>query len=125
MARGQFKSERPSVKILVIGATGTIGAAIVHALEAEHEVVGASHSRSALRVDLANPDPIKQLYANVGHVDAVVSAAGESAFRPLLELSDADFALCLTSNLMGQVNLVRFGAELLADGGSSPSQLGY
>jgi NAD(P)-dependent dehydrogenase (short-subunit alcohol dehydrogenase family) len=106
------------VKILVIGATGTVGGAIVHVLEAEHEVVGASHTRSALRVDLADPDSIKQLYAKVGRLDAVVSAAGDSVFRPLLALSDADFALCLTSKLMGQVNLVRFGVDLLADGGS-------
>ncbi len=106
------------MKILIIGATGTIGAAIVHVLEAKHEVVGASNARSALRVDLPNPDSIKQLYTNVGRVDAVVSAAGESAFRPLLALTDADFALCLTSKLMGQVNLVRFGVEQLADGGS-------
>jgi NAD(P)-dependent dehydrogenase (short-subunit alcohol dehydrogenase family) len=103
---------------LVIGATGSIGAAVVHALEARHEVLSASQTRSALKVDLADPNSIKQLYANVGPLDAVVSAAGESAFRPLLALSDADFALCLTSKLMGQVNLVRFGADLLADGGS-------
>jgi NAD(P)-dependent dehydrogenase (short-subunit alcohol dehydrogenase family) len=106
------------MKILVIGATGTIGAAVVHALETEHEVLGASHRRSAITVDLAIPDSIRRLYANVGPLDAVVSAAGESVFRPLLELSDADFALCLSSKLMGQVNLVRFGVELLADGGS-------
>jgi NAD(P)-dependent dehydrogenase (short-subunit alcohol dehydrogenase family) len=106
------------VRILVVGATGTIGAAVVHLLDAEHEVVSASHSRSTLTVDLADPDSIRRLYANVGPVGAVVSAAGESAFRPLLDLSDADFALCLTSKLMGQVNLVRFGVDLLADGGS-------
>jgi len=48
----------------------------------------------------------------------VVSAAGQAAFRPLFALSDADFAVGLTNKLMGQVNLVRFGVELLADGGS-------
>jgi NAD(P)-dependent dehydrogenase (short-subunit alcohol dehydrogenase family) len=106
------------VKVLVIGASGTIGAAVVHLLEAEHEVLVASHSRSAITVDIADPDSIRRLYANVGPLDAVVSAAGESVFRPLLALSDADFALCLTSKLMGQVNLVRFGADQIADGGS-------
>jgi NAD(P)-dependent dehydrogenase (short-subunit alcohol dehydrogenase family) len=106
------------MKILVIGATGTIGAAVVHLLETRHEVLSASHSRSAMRVDLANPDSIKQLYANAGPLDAVVSAAGDGVFRPLHALSDADFALCLGNKLMGQVNLVRFGAEMLADGGS-------
>ena len=54
----------------------------------------------------------------VGRVDAVVSAAGQAAFRPLLALSDADFTVGLTNKLMGQVNLVRAGVELLAEGGS-------
>jgi NAD(P)-dependent dehydrogenase (short-subunit alcohol dehydrogenase family) len=106
------------VRILVIGATGTIGAAIVSLLESRHEVLRASHTRSALNVDLSNADSIKQLYATVGPIHAVVSAAGESVFQPLLSLSDADFALCLTSKLMGQVNLVRFGVDMLEDGGS-------
>lgn len=106
------------MKILVIGATGTIGAAVAQALEARHEVLRASHARSAFMVDLADSESIRRLYAKVGRVDAVVSAAGQAAFRPLLDLSDADFALGLTNKLMGQVNLVRFGVDVLADGGS-------
>lgn len=106
------------MKILIVGATGTIGAAVTQALETRHEVLLASRSRSALAVDLADGDSIKRLYSNIGQVDAVVSAAGQAAFGPLLTLSDADFALGLTNKLMGQVNLVRFGVEVLADGGS-------
>jgi NAD(P)-dependent dehydrogenase (short-subunit alcohol dehydrogenase family) len=106
------------MKILVVGATGTIGAAVTQALEARHEIVRASHSRSALTVDLADPESIKRLYATVGPVDAVVSAAGKAAFGPLLALSGEQFSLSLTNKLMGQVNLVRFGVEALADGGS-------
>lgn len=101
----------------MIGATGTIGSAVVQVLEA-HEVLGASRSRSALSIDLAFPDSIRDLYANVGRLDAVVCAAGDGVFRPLLDLTDADFAFCLDNKLMGQVNLVRFGVDLLADGGS-------
>lgn len=106
------------MKILVIGATGTIGAAVVQALEARHEVLRASHTRSALAVDLADPDSIKRLYAKIGRVDAVVSVAGQAAFRPLLVLTDADFALGLTNKLMGQINVVRFGVDNVTDGGS-------
>jgi NAD(P)-dependent dehydrogenase (short-subunit alcohol dehydrogenase family) len=106
------------MKILVIGATGTIGSAVALALEGRHEVLRASHVRSALTVDLADAESIRRLYAKVGRLDAVVSVAGQAAFRPLLELSDADFALGLTNKLMGQVNLVRAGVDMLADGGS-------
>lgn len=106
------------MKILIVGASGMIGSAVAWVLEARHEVLRASHARSALTVDLADPESIKRLYAKVGRVDAVVSAAGLAAFRPLLALTDADFALGLTNKLMGQVNLVRFGVETVADGGS-------
>jgi len=106
------------MKILVIGATGTIGAAVAQALEGRHEVLRASHVSSALKVDLADPASIRRLYTKVGRVDAVVCAAGQAAFGPLLALSEADFALSLSNKLMGQVNLVRFGVEVLAEGGS-------
>jgi NAD(P)-dependent dehydrogenase (short-subunit alcohol dehydrogenase family) len=113
------------MKILVIGATGTFGAAVMQALDGRHEVIPASHSRSAIRVDVADPDSIKRLYAGVGPVDAVVSAAGKAAFGPLLTLSSEDFSLGLTSKLMGQVNLVRFGIEALADRGSFTLTSGF
>lgn len=106
------------MRILIIGASGTIGAAVAQALETRHTVLRASQARSALAVDLADRDSIKRLYAKVGRVDAVVSAAGQAAFRPLPALTDADFALSLNNKLMGQVNLVRLGVEFLADGGS-------
>ena len=75
------------MRILIIGATGTIGAAVTQALDARHEVLRASHSRSALTVDLADPESIKRLYAKVGTVEAVVSAAGKAAFGPLLVIA--------------------------------------
>lgn len=106
------------MKILVIGATGKIGAAVSQALEPLHETLRASHTRSSLTVDLADPDSIRRLYATVGPVDGVVCAAGPGAFGPLLALTDAEFALGLTNKLMGQVNFVRFGVEAMADGGS-------
>jgi NAD(P)-dependent dehydrogenase (short-subunit alcohol dehydrogenase family) len=106
------------VKILVIGATGTIGAAVANVLEARHEVIGASRTHSATAVDVSNPDSIRRLYAKVGRVDAVISAAGDGVFRALAALSDEDFALGLTSKLMGQVNVVRFGLDAVTDGGS-------
>jgi NAD(P)-dependent dehydrogenase (short-subunit alcohol dehydrogenase family) len=51
-------------------------------------------------------------------VDAIISAAGQAVFKPLAELSDADFDFSLRNKLMGQVNVVRFGLAALADNGS-------
>src|SRR5919108_5296477 len=106
------------MRILLIGATGTIGKAIVAALGRRHEVLLASRQHTPLHVDIADPVSIRALYAKVGNVGAVISAAGEARFKPLDELSDADFAFSLDNKLMGQVNLVRYGLDSVTDKGS-------
>ena len=104
--------------ILVVGATGTIGRAVVAALSAANEIVPASRQSTPITVDLANPDSIREMYRSTGKLDAVVCAAGLAKFAPLAQLSDADFRFCLDNKLMGQVNLVRFGFEHVGDRGS-------
>jgi len=106
------------MKVLVVGGTGTIGSAVVRLLAAEHEVVSVAHSSGEVRVDIASPDSIRRLFEQVGRVDAVVSCAGQAAFRPLEQLSEEDFRFSLGNKLMGQVDLVRLGLEHVADGGS-------
>lgn len=106
------------MKILVVGATGTIGSAVADALAARHEVVRAGFSKAPVKVDIADAASIARMYESVGPVDAVVSAAGQAAFAPLAELTDEQFALCLQNKLMGQINLVRLGVGAVRDGGS-------
>ena len=106
------------MRILVIGATGTIGKEVVAALSNGNEIIGVSHKSTPITVDMANIDSIRKMYASVGKVDAVISAAGNAAFKPLLELSDDDFLFSLQNKLMGQVNVVRYGWENVRDRGS-------
>ena len=106
------------MRILIVGATGTIGRAIVSALSTGNEIISASLQRAALKVDVANPASIQQMYGSLGKLDAVVCAAGQAKFAPLDQLSDADFRFCLDNKLMGQVNIVRSGFEHMGDGGS-------
>lgn len=106
------------MRILVIGAHGTIGREIVNALSAEHEVLSASRSGSEIQVDITDPASIRAMYERVGNLDAVISAAGSGAWKPLAELTDDDFALSLRYKLMGQVNVVRYGLAQVSDGGS-------
>jgi NAD(P)-dependent dehydrogenase (short-subunit alcohol dehydrogenase family) len=70
------------------------------------------------QVDLTDPASIRDLFRRVGPVDAVVSTAGQGAYKPLSELTDADFELGLRGKLMAQVNLVRYGLATVRDEGS-------
>ena len=103
--------------ILVIGATGTIGKAVVAALEGEHEIVAVTR-HSSPSVDITDPASIERMYAAVGQVDAIVSVAGSGAFKPLEQLGDDDFERSLHDKLMGQVNVIRRGFASVRDGGS-------
>ena len=50
---------------------------------------------------------IRAMFEKVREVDAVVSCAGNAAFKPFGDLTDADYELGLRSKLMGQVSLAR------------------
>ena len=106
------------MKVIVIGATGTIGNEVAKAFTAKkHQVLGASR-KGEIKVDIEDSASIEKLFATHKDVDAVVSCAGDGAFKALTELTDADFELCLRSKLMGQVNLARIAAKHIKDKGS-------
>lgn len=103
------------MRVIVIGASGTIGSAVVAALAARHDVVAVGNKQGAIRVDLASADSIQQMFQTAGKFDALVCAAGRAAFASLEDLKDADFQLGLANKLMGQVNLVRIGRQFAND----------
>jgi NAD(P)-dependent dehydrogenase (short-subunit alcohol dehydrogenase family) len=105
------------MRIVVLGATGTIGKAVAALFrEKGHEVIAASRS-SEPAVDIANPASIPAFFEQVGEVDAIVSAAGSAAFVALQDLTEEQIQLSLTSKLMGQINLVRHGLPKLRPNG--------
>ncbi|MGO9613547.1 MAG: short chain dehydrogenase [Dissulfurispiraceae bacterium] len=106
------------MKVVVIGATGTIGRAIVQAMGDRYDVIPVSLNKSAIKVDIAEKTSITKMFEMTGRVDAVISAAGLAKFGPMSSLTDADFALGLDNKLMGQVNLVRIGIDYVSDNGS-------
>ncbi len=106
------------MRVLVIGAHGTIGSEIVKALAGAHEVLSASRSNAEITVDIRDVASIRAMYAKAGRLDAVISAAGSGAWKPLDQLTDEDFTISLGYKLMGQVNVVRYGFEHVNDGGS-------
>src|SRR6516225_5914355 len=106
------------MRVIVIGATGTLGRFVVEALTQRHQVVPVSYRQCQIKVDLGDPSSIAEMYRMIGQVDAVISTAAAARSAPLTELTDEDFALSLRNKLMGQVNLVRLGFASVTDGGS-------
>src|SRR5581483_9408221 len=84
---GQAVAVRTTMKVLVIGAEGTIGSAIVEEFKERHDVATAGRSHGDYHVDIADLQSIRNLFSQIGMVDAVVSAAGSVHFGPLLEMT--------------------------------------
>ncbi len=104
-----------NVKIIVLGATGLVGRAVVEALEPRHDVTRVSRT-SAVRADLTDPKTLDALFGEP--VDAVVCCAANVPLRPLAELTDAQVLDDLRGKLLGQVALARRAAARLGGGGS-------
>lgn len=105
------------MRILLVGATGTIGTGIAKALEGRHDVIAASRN-SGIHVDIEDPESIRNMYREAGTLDAIISATGSAVFKPFDQLTDEDFAFSAKDKLLGNVNLVRYGFGSLRDGGS-------
>src|ERR1700754_87868 len=106
------------MKILLVGASGTLGMAVRKELGNRQEIIAAGRSSGDVRVDLTDEASIKAMLDKVGTVDAIASTAGHVTFAPLAKLDAAAFAVGLNDKLMGQVNLVQQGVAHLVDGGS-------
>ena len=106
------------MRVLIIGAEGTVGSAAIAALGGRHEIVKAGRSSGDVHVDIADSGSIAALYEKLGKLDAMVCCAGQAHFAPLSQISEEQFLGGLKNKLMGQVNLVLKGIPHLNDGGS-------
>ena len=106
------------MKILLIGANGTVGSAVDKELAQRHEVIRIGRSSGDFQVDISDSASIRALFEKTGKFDALVCAAGNVTFAPLAEMSSQSFALGLQDKLMGQVNLLLIGREFANDGAS-------
>jgi NAD(P)-dependent dehydrogenase (short-subunit alcohol dehydrogenase family) len=106
------------MKILIVGASGTIGAFVAGALAERHEIVRAGSKSGDIRVDIKDAGSIRKMFDTVGKVDAVVCTAGKVHFGEFAKMTETEIAIGLKDKLMGQVNLVLIGRDFVNDGGS-------
>ncbi|MBN4956861.1 short chain dehydrogenase [Stenotrophomonas maltophilia] len=106
------------MKILLVGASGTLGQAVARQLGQQHQILAAGRHSGELRVDLTDDASVAELFARTGPVDAVISTAGKLHFGPLQEMTPEQFNLGLQDKLLGQVRLALAAQHHLNAGGS-------
>ena len=89
------------MKILLIGASGTIGKRINAELSKKHEIVSASRSGADVEVDITDAASIERMFEAVENIDAVISVAGPAKFGLLGELTEDDFYVGIRGKMMG------------------------
>jgi len=106
------------MRVLIVGASGIVGRAVMRELGQRHEIVTAGRSSGDLRVDITSAESIQAMFQKAGQVDAVVACAGKVKFAALEAMTAADYEVGLKDKLMGQVNLVLIGRGFVPEGGS-------
>jgi len=106
------------MKILMVGASGTLGTAVRKELGQNHEIITAGRKGADITMDMSVPESIASMYKAVGSVDAVVCTAGQAYFGPLHELTPELNEIAIMGKLKGQINLVLLGMDHVHDRGS-------
>jgi NAD(P)-dependent dehydrogenase (short-subunit alcohol dehydrogenase family) len=106
------------MKIIIVGASGTIGKHVVAGLEKEHEIVRVGTKSGDLQSDITDPSSIEKMFKQVKSFDALVSATGSAYFGPWEQTNDREYRIGINSKLMGQINLVLIGQHYINPNGS-------
>jgi NAD(P)-dependent dehydrogenase (short-subunit alcohol dehydrogenase family) len=106
------------MKIIIVGATGTIGKKVTDELAKRHEVIKVGNSKGEINVDILSGTSIEKMYKSVGSFDALVSTTGSGHFGPLSDMTIENFKVGLNSKLLGQISLVLIGQKFIKPKGS-------
>ncbi len=106
------------MKILVIGANGTIGKLVTPVLRQKHKVITAGRNGADVFVDIASSASIENMFRLMPGIDACICIAGESATDAVSVITEEKIQAGVRSKLTGQINLVLIGQHYLEDHGS-------
>ncbi|HSU50400.1 MAG TPA: short chain dehydrogenase [Segetibacter sp.] len=106
------------MKIIIIGATGTMGKHLANAFEKEHEVIRVASRGGDINADITSTASIEELFRQAGPFDALISTAGPTYVGPWKKMSDKEFRKGVEGKMMGQINLVLIGQHYINPKGS-------
>lgn len=106
------------MKIIIVGASGTMGKYLANAFGKEHEIIKISSGSGDIPTDITSPESIENMYRQAGPFDALICTAGPTYVGPWKTLTDVSFRKGVEGKLMGQVNLVLIGQHYINPKGS-------
>ena len=106
------------MKIIIVGASGTMGSYLSAILEKEHEIIRADRHGKDVQVDITSPGSIENMYRKTGPFDALICTAGPTFVGPWKNLNDQNFRQGVEGKMMGQINLVLIGQHYINPNGS-------
>ena len=106
------------MKIIIVGATGTMGKHLTSAFEKEHEIVRVASKGADIDADITSTESIENMFKQAGPFDALISTAGPTYVGPWVNLTDKTFRNGVEGKMMGQINLVLIGQHYINPKGS-------
>lgn len=106
------------MKIIIVGATGTMGMHLTSAFKKENEVITAASKGGDILVDITSTVSIENMYKEAGAFDALISTAGPTYVGPWKKMTDKEFRKGVEGKMMGQINLVLIGQHYINAKGS-------
>lgn len=106
------------MKIVIVGASGTMGSFLSNEFEKEHEVIRADRKSTDVQVDITSPAAIEKMYKKIGAFDALICTAGPTYVGPWKNLNEETFRIGAEGKMMGQINLVLIGQHYINPKGS-------
>ena len=61
---------------------------------------------------------MRRCSAASAEVDGIICTGGAARFKPWIDTSDEDWTFSLANKLLGQINVVRYGAKAVSAGGA-------
>ena len=107
------------MKIIIAGASGTIGKEVDKALSGNHDIIRVGARSGDVKCDYTIPESVSNMFEEIGEFDSLISAiGGDGVFKPFEELEDQDYRYGFERKFLGQIRFLDLGLNFIRNNGS-------